>query len=59
MIEEKNSPAGFSAPETPLITTQTTEGGAQEIAKQTAQTAQAEIQKLKGAYWPHPTENLR
>ena len=32
-----------------LITTQTTEGGAQEIAKQTAQTAQAEIQKLKGA----------
>ena len=49
MNEEKNSPAGFSAPETPLITTQTSQGGAQEIAKQTAQTAQAEIQKLKGA----------
>src|SRR5258705_8626409 len=48
MIEEKNSPAGSSAPETPLITTQPSQGGGREIAKQTAQTAQGEIQELKG-----------
>ena len=49
MHEEKISSAGFTAPETPLSTPQPSQGGGREIAKQTAQTAQGEIQKLKGA----------
>ena len=49
MNEEKIFPAGFSAPETPSSTPQPSQRGAPEMAKPATKTAQAEIEKLKGA----------
>ena len=49
MNEEKILPAGFTAPETPSSAPRPSQHGAQETAKQAAQAAQTEIEKLKGA----------
>jgi hypothetical protein len=49
MNEKKNSAAGLTEAETPSSMPQPSELGVQEKAKQTAQTANAEIEKLKGA----------
>ena len=49
MNEEKIAPAGFIAPETPSSTPQPSQRGAHETAKQATQTAQTELEKLKGA----------
>jgi hypothetical protein len=46
MNKEEISQAGFASPETP---SGTPEGTAQEAAKEAAQTAQAQLEKLKGA----------
>ena len=46
MNEKTNSPAGLTTPETPSSAPQP---AAQQKAKQTSQTVQAEIEKLKGA----------
>ena len=49
MNENRNSPVGLTATETPSNAPKPSEPGAQEKAKQTAQTAKSEIEKLKGA----------
>jgi hypothetical protein len=49
MNEKKILPAGFTAPKTPSSTPGPSQRGAQETAKQATQTAQTEIEKLKGA----------
>jgi hypothetical protein len=49
MNKEEISQAGFASPETPSGTPDPSERTAQEAAKQAAQTAQAQLEKLKGA----------
>ena len=49
MNKEEISQAGFASRETPSGTPEPSEGTAQEAAKQAAQTAQAQLEKLKGA----------
>jgi hypothetical protein len=49
MKKEEISQAGFASPKTPSGTAEAPQGTAQEAAKQAAQTAQAQLEELKGA----------